>query len=226
VRTLSRAAADNPYAKVKVTDEGAIARRLELISRKIPDCIISDPGLEPFVADYYRRVHFIPPALDLSDYPFRAGPNSDKPLVVHAPTAPGIKGTEAVRAAVKSLRRETDFDFHLIQNMPHAKAVKKMAEADLVVDQLHLGSHGTVAIEAMALGKAVVSWVSDNVREKYPADLPVISANPDTLQDVLRDLLGEPDRLVELGRRGREYVEKHHDIESLAPRYLELYRSL
>lgn len=70
----------------------------------------------------------------------------------------------------------------------------------------------------MAYGKPVVGYIKPSLVGRYPADLPIISANPDNLADVLESLLQSGTLRYEAGRRGRLYVEKHHDAVGLAPR--------
>ena len=54
-----------------------------------------------------------------------------------------------------------------------------LAGCDLVVDQLHMGWYGLLAIETMAEGKPVVSYVRDDFHGHAPG-LPVVNATPDT----------------------------------------------
>jgi len=147
-------------------------------------------------------------------------------LVVHAPTSPEYKGTPYLIKAVEELKNEIDFDFQLVQGVPHDEARKLYARADVIVDQLLTGSYGLFSIEAMAMAKPVVTWISDFMKEKYPKELPIVSANPDTIKVTLRELLDNSERLNVRGRAGREYVEQYHDHNKIAARVLEVYRKM
>lgn len=143
-------------------------------------------------------------------------------LVIHAPTNRDVKGTAHVLAAVERLRAEgLDFDFRLIEGLSHAEARLAYAAADLLVDQLLAGWYGGLAVELMALGKPVVCFLRHEdfgfLPEGMAAGMPLVEANPATLQDVLRRLIvgGRP-ALVELGARGRRYVERWHDQQRIA----------
>jgi glycosyltransferase involved in cell wall biosynthesis len=89
-------------------------------------------------------------------------------------------------------------------------------DADLVVDQLLVGWYGGLAVEAMALERPVVAYLREEDLGFLPpdmrAELPVVSAEPATIYDVLKALLttrrGE---LADLGRRGRAFVCRWHD---------------
>ena len=172
------------------------------------------------------EAHVIPPGLDLR--PLTPVPPSDaaRPLVVHAPSSRERKGTRFVIEACERLPVELD----IVEGVPHEEARARYARADIVVDQLNAGWHGVFALEAMALGKPVVTHLKPDVVERsaegYGIRLPIVPATKDTLADALRPLVMEPGLRRELGAAGRAYVEQVHDIDRIADRLLDLYRSL
>ena len=108
--------------------------------------------------------------------------------------------------------------------MSHSEARKIYEEADIIIDQLRIGSYGLLAIEAMAMGKTVITFISDPMKDKYPKELPIISANPDSLKDTLEYLIINKDMLEKKGEDGRLFVEKYHDSNLIAKNLLELYK--
>ena len=60
----------------------------------------------------------------------------------------------------------------------------------------------------------------------YIDELPVVSATPDTVEDVLKDLVRDPQRRRELGERGRRFALKFHSAEAGARRMDKIYREL
>lgn len=164
-------------------------------------------------------------ALELPPPPAE-GPPRARPVVVHAPSSPAIKGTRHVLAAVEALRKEgVDFEFRLLQGVPHSELQAFLAGTDVVVDQLILGVHGVFAVEAMAQGKPVVCHVAERYRAAY-GGVPLVDATPATLTDVLRGLLASEERRREIGRASRRFVEEHHDARRIAERLVETYREL
>jgi glycosyltransferase involved in cell wall biosynthesis len=168
----------------------------------------------------------VPVGLDLSKYdPTPVAPNG-KVRIVHAPTKRTVKGTEAVIAACQQLPVELD----LIENLRHNEAVERYRQADIVVDQLKVGWYGVFAIEGMALGKPVVTFLHDEAVERteraFGVEMPIVSANEETLLERLRPLVESAEERRRIGEAGRAYVEQVHDAEKVADRLIEIYERL
>jgi glycosyltransferase involved in cell wall biosynthesis len=172
------------------------------------------------------EAHVIPPGLDLR--PFTPVPPSDnpRPLVVHAPSSREKKGTQHVIDACAQL----PVDLDIVEGVPHDVARERYARADIVVDQLNAGWHGVFALEAMALGKPVVTYLKPDVVERsaegFGIRIPIVPATKESLVDALRPLVEQPALRREVGARSRAYVEQVHDIDRVADRLIDVYRSL
>jgi glycosyltransferase involved in cell wall biosynthesis len=149
-----------------------------------------------------------------------------KPLLVHSPSAPVAKGTEYVVRAVEKLKAKYDFDFTLVHGIPRQDVLKVMSHCDIYVDQLIIGGHGVAAIEAMAFGKPVVCYINPQIGKDYPADLPVVNANPDNIAEKLEVLIRDAAVRHELGKKGRQYVEKYHDDQKIARELVQIYEEV
>lgn len=225
VRLYSKAKKINPYAKVKNMDEDMIKRKLEFVSQYIPNCIV-DYELAEYVKGYHNNIHYSRVAIDLNKYKYIDKTHNEKLLIVHAPTSPEIKGSEYVLKAIDELKEKYDFEFKLIHGMPHKEAKKWYEKADLVIDQILLGGHGVFAVESMAMGKPVICWISDFMKEKYPKELPIISANPDNIKEKIEYILNNRDMLGEIGKKGRRYVEKYHDSCKVCDELIKTYNNI
>ncbi len=172
------------------------------------------------------EAHVVPPGLDLRGLDPVPPSDSPRPLVVHAPSNRERKGTAFVIAACAELPVELD----IVEGVPHEEARARYARADIVVDQLNAGWHGVFALESMALGKPVVSYLKPDVVERsaegYGIRLPIVPATKDTLVEALRPLVDQPALRREIGAAGRSYVEQVHDIDRVTDRLLAIYRSL
>lgn len=169
------------------------------------------------------RAQFMPYAhIDLRDWSVINKASPDVPVVVHAPSHRGVKGTRYVLDAVARLQAEgVKLEFILVEGMAHAEAKRIYQRADLLIDQLLAGWYGGLAVEFMALGKPVICYIREDDLKFIPAQmrqaLPIINATPDTLYNVLKQWLTiHKSDLPALGKESRVYVERWHDPLKIA----------
>ena len=166
---------------------------------------------------------FVPPGIDV--HSIEPAPPGDRarPVILHAPSSRRRKGTEHVVAAVEEL----DADLLLVEGLDHREAFERYREADIVVDQLNAGWYGLFAIECMALGKPVVTFLHEEARRRTEQELgvevPIVSATKEDLRSRLEPLVADAAERRRLGAASRAYVEQVHDLERVADRLLALY---
>jgi hypothetical protein len=172
------------------------------------------------------EAEMIPPGIDLTA--IEPAPPSDRtrPVILHAPSSRRRKGTEHVIAACEGL----DADLVLVEGLHHDEAFERYRDADIVVDQLTAGWYGLFAIECMALGKPVVTFLHDEAVERTERELgtrvPIVSATKESLRARLEPLVASAAERRRIGAESRAYVEQVHDIERVADRLLALYARL
>jgi hypothetical protein len=155
---------------------------------------------------------------------------NDVPLVLHAPTHRGIKGTKHVLDAVNQLKAEgVAFRFELIEGLSHAEAMRRYQDADVLIDQLLLGWYGGLAVELMALGKPVICHIREGdlrfIPQAMRESLPIIRAHSGNVAEVLRTwLTNRKSELALAGARSRRFVERWHDPQPIAAGMIEDYR--
>jgi hypothetical protein len=200
-------------------------RTQALFGRHGCEALVSCPSLLRYVdRERFAQVHLVRQRIPVSSFvPAYPDPEVARPLVVHASTARHTKGTPWVLETVERLRKRVEFDFELLEGIPHREALATVGRADVYLDQFVVGAHGSAAIEAMALGKPVVGYIKPSVMAAYPPEMPLVNASRETLDDVLERLLGDGSRRHELGVRSRAYAERHHDAVRLAAELGEVY---
>lgn len=187
-------------------------------------------------------LHVLPPQaqfmpyghIDLREWhPIVKPLNPDQPpVVLHAPSHRGAKGTRFVMDAVARLQSEgVAFEFILVEGLSHAEARKLYEKADLLIDQVLAGWYGGLAVELMALGKPVICYIREDDLKFIPAamrtDLPLINATPPTLYETLKQALTtRRHELPVIGQRSRLYVEKWHDPLQIAAHLKTAYEAI
>jgi glycosyltransferase involved in cell wall biosynthesis len=177
-------------------------------ARWVPDARVIPPGID------VRAIEPTPPT------------DRDRPVVLHAPSSRSKKGTEHVVATCKEL----DVELEIVEGLDHREAFERYRRADVIVDQLKAGWYGIFAIEAMALGKPVVTFLHDEAvrrtEEAFGVEVPIVKATPETLAGALRPLIESAEERRRVGRASRAYVEEVHDLDRMTDRLLALYAEL
>src|SRR3954451_2433573 len=133
--------------------------------------------------------HVIPPGIDVQAIDEAPPSDRERPVVLHAPSSRTRKGTAFVVAACSEL----DCDLEIVEGLDHREAFERYRRADVIVDQLNAGWYGVFAIEAMALGKPVVTFLREEAarrtQEAFDVEVPLVSATAETLRERLRPLV-------------------------------------
>jgi glycosyltransferase involved in cell wall biosynthesis len=170
--------------------------------------------------------HVVPPGLDLREYTPAPSEDLPRPVVLHAPSSRRRKGTEHVIAACEGL----DVELDIVEGLRHDEARRHYERADVVVDQLNAGWYGIFALEAMALGKPVLSYLRDEaVQETERAlgvQVPIVRVTKETLRDRIAELAASADERRRVGASSRAYVEHVHDADKGADRLIAIYDAL
>ncbi len=151
-------------------------------------------------------------------------------VVVHAPNHRGFKGTEFVIRAVENLQAQGEkIRLDLIENISNLRVRDILcSEAHVLVEQLIATGYAMNGVEGLASGVVVVSNLEDNrimgpmKRWSFAQQCPIVSASPETVEEVLRKLLRDRDYCAHIGSQSRQYAEKFHSYQA----FCEFYRAI
>ena len=227
-RITEMARARNPYShrEPDAARDDSTRAYLRSVSRYVRFAA-TDCEMEEYVAPYFEKVFVFRQPVDLRRLEMNLSREERPPVFLHVPTEPRFKGTEEIEAAFSNLRRQgLRFEFRKIRQLTQAEFYKELANCDIYVDELRAGAYGVTAVEAMALGKPTITYIRPDLLDKYPSEMPLVSANPDTIEEALRGLIEDPARCVRLAHEGRQYVEKYHDSLVVAREMMDIYRQV
>lgn len=218
----------NPYF-YRGTDDARdrrVRQYLKSISASIRH-VATDQEMMTYVEPYFERCHLFRQPVDTGAIAY-VEPAADRPpIVMHVPTETDVKGTTHVVAAAERLKAEGHrFTFRMVRQLSQAEMYRELAGCDVYVDELLCGAHGVTTVEAMAAGKPTLTYVRPDLVAQYPADLPIVNVNPDTIYHELKSIISDAARRVELSRRGRAYVERYHAVPVIVRDLLEIYRQV
>ena len=209
-------------------NEADTLRRIRYFSERADFVVACIMHLETLPRWDLLTTHYYP--IDTEDWqPVEASESSDKVTVVHAPNHRALKGTEFVVTACEELAQEgVPVELRLLEGLPNRELKRVLAESDILAEQFIIG-YALTAIEAMSLGKPVLSNLHDNYY--YEAfrlytgldECPIVDTTVEQIKENLRALVEDGERRRELGAAGRRYVERFHSYESAGRMWEAIY---
>lgn len=188
---------------------------------------VVSPDLLDMAPEGAKLIHYT--GIDFSEWQPTPLVSSGRIRVAHAPTHRLVKGTKYLESAVRRLKeRGYDFDFDLIEGLSNTEAKKRYEQADIVVDQLLAGWYGVFAVELLAMGKPVIAYIRESSLAREPeafqSRFPVITASPDSIENVLEHALKmELAERGSLARAGREFAMRWYDADEIAREIIRDY---
>lgn len=150
-------------------------------------------------------------------------------------------GINRDRSEYKGTDRMTKVLFDVAQKYPNEVIVTKaesvsydeyqvlMSQSHIVLDQLYSYSPAMNALLAMGQGRIVVGGgepeIYDLLGEKENHPIVNVFPSEKDIFDKLEYLVLNKDVIPKLSRRGRLFVEQHHDYIAVARQYLEFWNS-
>ncbi|MHA1983350.1 MAG: glycosyltransferase [Candidatus Hodarchaeales archaeon] len=200
-----------------------IKQNLDILKKYVNTFIVGDYSLLPYAP---KGTLAIKQLFDIENISYSGvDKENKKPLIIHAPTNREVKGTSHVLSSIERLRKEGyEFEFLLLEKVPHLKLMKICNKADIIVDELLSESYGILAIECMAMGKPVITRIDPAFR-KYYQEMPLIDSNPEKIYSDIRFLIENPNKRYELGLKSRDFVEKIHNSPRIALQLLKIYNN-
>lgn len=191
--------------------EAVVAKNLKLIRDTGLPTFVSTPGLLLDLPEAHLLGVVIDPERWANDEPLLA---RERIKVVHAPTNAITKGTGYVTPVARRLEEEGLIEYVELKGIPNDQMPSVFGDADVVLDQFRVGDYGVGACETMAAGRVVLTHVSDQVRDEVERragmPLPIPEANPENLEEVLRDIVARRDRYRAIAAQGPEFVRRLH----------------
>ena len=148
----------------------------------------------------------------------------------------GINSTSYIKKGIhyfedalsKIEEKYPEVDIQITRNLPFEKYLDQLNQCDILLDQVYAYDQGYNALEAMALGKVVFSGAEDEFLSHYnlEEDEVVINALPNVnyLVEKLSQLLGNPKKIIDIGKNAKAFIEKHHEATAIAKKYVDTWQ--
>jgi glycosyltransferase involved in cell wall biosynthesis len=186
-------------------------------------CIVTTPDLLGFLPSAV----FIPQAVNVPETWAERPDQYARSLrlrVIHAPSIRSRKGTDVVLQVLEKLSKTLPIDIVLLEHVPHSTVLSELDTADLVIDQLRVGWYGVLACEAMARGVPVIAYLRPEWVAKYQPDCPIVCADDASLEETVRALLTDSQRMKRIATQSRMFAKAVHSPEAVAEGILSVCR--
>ena len=227
----------NDYTCAQIADwqETPKAKLNEMIAK---DCNGIIAGMyeyhTAYKEEYKEKLTYIPFPIDIKPDKSKAGYSGNRRLRFFI----GIqrnrsiyKGTDIMLRALEKLYNEHPDKCEILkaENVPYEQYSKMIEDCDILLDQLYGYSPGMNALLALAKGKIVVGGAEEECYEIIGEKnlRPMVNVIPDE-QDVynkLRSLLLNKESIAEMQINSMEYIERHHQPQHIAKKYIEFWES-
>jgi hypothetical protein len=153
--------------------------------------------------------------------------NSSKRLrVIHSPTHRFIKGTNEIIAAVEDAKKQKDFEFVLLENLPREKVIELKKTCHIAIDQIgNRGGtgYGINSLETLSMGIPTITDMNCGMDSWLPEN-PFIVANNDNLAEKLIELIDSSDLRQKKRAEGKKWVDKYHSYKSVFEKLTDYYK--
>lgn len=159
----------------------------------------------------------LPLATDLGGWRFYKLPEHEKVVIAHSTNHRTHKGTRFILDCFERLKDKLPIKMMLIEGKPMEECRKMYPKADIFIPDVISGWHGFTAIEAMATGRPVITYLRPDIMAFHAyyaqGNIPAVSANPDTLAGAITKLVKNQKLREDLGQKGRKYAMRYHSLE-------------
>ncbi|MDD7885339.1 glycosyltransferase [Flavivirga sp. 57AJ16] len=115
-----------------------------------------------------------------------------------------------------------------IENTPYNDYIKSYNNAHIFLDQVYAYDQGYNALEAMAKGKVVFTGAEKEWLEYYNLEENSIAINAlpnaDKIAEKLEWLILNPEKIIEISKNARNFIEKEHNHSKIATKYLNTWK--
>ncbi len=173
----------------------------------------------------YKGINYLFFPFDISQLSFKT-PDLQKIRIIHSPTNRAYKGTDKIIKVIEELKKAADFEFLLKENIHRKELLEIKQTCSIAIDQVGGVSggsgYGKNSIENLAMGIPTATEFSEDYLH-FIKENPFICSTIDTLYNDLLELINKREKLTELSKKGRSWVEKYHSFESVNKQLMKYY---
>jgi hypothetical protein len=220
---------------LKTPISSSIQKKLiEQARKNATTLIVSTPDLLEIIPE----ATYLPVFLDFGHFIYedseKTSTTRNTVSILHSPSATKTKGSGHLDLIFANLKKEFGDSIEFITPVNKLKDIKsypttrydllnRMAESDIVIDQLVIGWYGLKAVEALMLDCEVVCFIENDLLEYLPPEAPLINVNILNAEARVRELICQVLAGNSINPNKQKYVKTHHNIESYRDYFKKLW---
>lgn len=212
--------------------ERAYRKQFEFVAENVKAIIPTDIDYAIALKTHPKATTMIPVPIDISKYDEVPFPATDVIHIFHGISDMNYvkKGNRYFEEALEIIKQNygNKVKVTTVRSLPYTQYIRSYDQAHIVLDQVFSYDQGYNALEAMTKGKVVFTGAEDAFYKFYELEESVcINAKPEVTYLVaqLGKLINNTLELAALSTRARNFVEKYHSLETVATRYITIYKS-
>lgn len=142
---------------------------------------------------------------------------------------------ETIKLLAKIVRQAkkagVEIQVDVIEKVPHHVCLERKARCHIVIDDLVTGSYHLSTLESLAAGSVVLTYIDPRVQGALFAisgrtDLPVVNVELADADQVLLDLINQPELVIALGRHSHEWMKRNWNPQTLVSHFTDTYQQV
>jgi len=215
---------------LKYNRENYLALR-KFVQENIKGIISSDLDYHIPYLNRKKYLGMIPNPINTQKIKYYGINKSKKISILHAINSSNKikKGNRFFEEALKIIDEKFKNKISIITtyDLPYKEHLENLKKCDILLDMVYAYDQGYNALEAMAMGKIVFTGAEEEWLKLYniKEDTVVINAVPNTtiIVEKLAWLIENPKMLKRISVNARKFIEKNHDFEKIATKYIKTW---
>ncbi len=203
----------------------------KFVQKNIKGIISSDLDYHIPYLNKKKYLGMIPNPINTQKIKYYGINKSKKISILHAINSSNKikKGNSFFEEALKIIDEKFKDKISIITtyDLPYIEHLENLKKCDILLDMVYAYDQGYNALEAMAMGKIVFTGAEEEWLKLYniKEDTVVINAVPNSIRIVekLVWLIENPKMLKNISVNARKFIEKNHDFEKIATKYIKTW---
>ena len=205
----------------------------KFVQKNIKGIISSDLDYHIPYLNKKKYLGMIPNPINTQKIKYYGINKSKKISILHAINSSNKikKGNRFFEEALKIIDEKFKDKISIITtyDLPYIEHLENLKKCDILLDMVYAYDQGYNALEAMAMGKIVFTGAEEEWLKLYniKEDTVVINAVPNSIRIVekLVWLIENPKMLKNISVNARKFIEKNHDFEKIATKYIKTWEN-